>query len=71
MTVEERQLLCAVRRVICRVQIDRDPLGLALQALAMALDHGLGECHTHSIQIRPIERFSKRENVGCEASPHP
>jgi hypothetical protein len=58
-TVEEGQLLRAMGRVIRRIQIDGDPLGLALQAPAMALNHGIGERHTHSIQIRPIERVLK------------
>ena len=44
-----------MRRIVRRIQIDRDPLGLALQAPAMPLDHGIGKCHTHPVQIRPIK----------------
>jgi hypothetical protein len=54
-TVEERQLLDAVRWIIGRVQIDRDPLGFALQAPAMPLDHRVGERDPHPVQIRTIK----------------
>ena len=59
MTVEERQLLGAMSRIIRRIQIDRDPLGLALQAPAMPLDHRVGQRDPHPVQIRPIHRVLK------------
>ena len=52
-------MLGAVRRIIRRVQIDRDPLGLALQAPAMPLDDGVGQRDPHPVQIRPIQRVLK------------
>ena len=67
-TVEEGQLLGAVGRVIGRIQIDRDPLGLALQPSAMALDHGLGERDPHPVQIRSIERIleARERRLRCQ-----
>jgi len=53
----EGQLLRAMRRIVGRVQIDRDPLGLALQALAMPLDHGIGQRHTQNPLI-PVSKMS-------------
>jgi hypothetical protein len=63
-TVEEGHLLSAVRRIVRGVEVDRDPLDRALQAPAMPLDHGIGERHTHAIQIRPIERVLEARERG-------
>ena len=59
MTVEEAQLLGAMRRIIGGIQIDRDPLHLALQAPSVSLDDGVGERDPHPVQIRSIHRVLK------------
>src|ERR1039457_1847754 len=53
--VEEGELLRAMSRIVRRVQVNRDPLDLALQAPAMSLDHSVGEGNTHPVQIRPLK----------------
>ena len=52
----ENRLLHALPRIVRRIQIDRDPFDLALQAPTMPLDHGIGERNPHSVQVRPIKR---------------
>ncbi len=55
MAIEEGELLSAVGRIVGGVEIDRDPRDLALQASAVPLDHGLGQCDPHPVQIRTIQ----------------
>src|ERR1700691_2029961 len=49
--VEERQLLCAVRGIVGRVQIDGDAIRAMTQPLGMAPDHALGQKLTRTIEF--------------------
>ena len=62
--VEEGQLLRAVRRVIGRVQIDRQVFAAPPEAPAMPLDHTVGECLTHPIQLRAPRCILKARERG-------
>ena len=66
-TVEAGQLLRTMGRIVRRVQIDRDPLCLALQAPAMPLDHSVGQRNPHPQQIRPIKGVLKARERRREA----
>src|ERR1700684_2104797 len=49
--VEERQLLCAVRGIIGRIQIDGDAIGAMTQPLGVTTDHALGQELARTIEL--------------------
>jgi hypothetical protein len=57
MGVPERQLLRAVRRVIGRIEIDRDLLDPPVQPAPVALDHRVGQHRPHAIQLAGSDRI--------------
>ena len=51
MSIEERQLLRAVRGIIGRVQIDGDAIGTMAQPLGVTPDHTLGQELARTIEF--------------------
>ena len=49
--VEEGQLLRAVRGIIRDIQVEGDELGAAMQPVAMALDHTIGQRFAHPVKL--------------------
>jgi hypothetical protein len=53
--VEETELLLAVRRIVGRVQVERDPPGAAVEPAPMVRDHGPGQVLPHADQLAPAD----------------
>ena len=50
-TVEERELLCPVRGIVRRIQVDRNQAGLAFQSLGVMFDDDIGQLATQTQEV--------------------
>src|SRR5206468_1925763 len=64
MAVEEGELLRAVRRVIGRIEIDRDAPGPPMEAALMAHDHTRGESAPHRVEVLPADPIFEARDRG-------
>ena len=59
MPIKKRQLLCAMRRIVGRIQIQGDQTSPTVQTLAMAFDHRVRQGFGHAKQFFTIHAIFK------------